>query len=263
MSQVIELKTSREMTNTSSTYRYVIIEATDEPTAITAMLGVAPTSDRGLFRSAYSIAPEGAGIFSGRVEYGVFSNEPNQQTVNVEIGGQNQKITHSRGTTAYAPTGETAPDHHGAIGVSKDGKEIGGCEIIVPTMTLSVTRTLAPASANAAIAVSKGLVGRINNAPISISGLSFDTHEVLYNGLRCSRRGNEVWDFSYSFLISDNETGIVIGDITVASKDGWQYLWVDYGQTDDTAANRIVAKPIAAYVEDVYLDGDMTALGLS
>lgn len=263
MSQVVELFNSREITNTSSTFRYVVIGAADEPAALTAMLAVAPSSDRGLYRTGYNVVHEGAGVFSGRVDYGVYSNEPNQQTVTVEISGQNTHITHSRGTTAYAPAGETAPDHKGAIGVGKDGKEIAGCDIIVPVMSLTVTRTVAPVSANAAIAASKGLVGKINNASFTVSSLTFGKHEVLYNGLRSSQRGNEVWDFSYSFLISLSETGLTIGDITVTTKDGWQYLWVDYGQTDDTAANAVVAKPIAAYVEDVYREADFSVLGLT
>ena len=53
-----------------------------------------------------------------------------------------------------------------------------------------------------------------------------------------------------------------VGDIVVASKKGWEYLWVRYEDAEDDAANVLVKKPTAAYVEKVYEDGDFSVLGL-
>ena len=35
-------------------------------------------------------------------------------------------------------------------------------------------------------------------------------------------------DYVYSFSASPNKTNFTVGDITVASKKGWEYLWVEY-----------------------------------
>jgi len=54
----------------------------------------------------------------------------------------------------------------------------------------------------------------------------------------------------------------VIGDITVASKKGWEYMWVRYADAEDAAAKAIVKKPIAVYIEKVYEEGNFPALGI-
>ena len=53
-----------------------------------------------------------------------------------------------------------------------------------------------------------------------------------------------------------------MGEISGISKKGWEYLWVRYGDAEDTAAKAIVKKPMAAYVEKVYEDGDFSSLGI-
>ena len=45
-------------------------------------------------------------------------------------------------------------------------------------------------------------------------------------------------------------------------KKGWQYLWVRHEDTEDAAAKRIVKRPVAAYVEKLYEDGDFAGLGI-
>ena len=260
---VLEYVDSREITNTSSTYHYKVMTCPDEGTALTAVLAVAPSTDRGLYRTGYTVTPEGAGLFDVKVTYGVISGDTGQQIVSVDIAGQTVHITHSYNTTAYAPTGATAPNYHGAIGVGKDGKEIAGTDMFVPVVSMTVTKIVSTGSQNAAMAASRSLTTKTNNAPFTVSGLTFDTHEVLYMGARVSQRDAATWEFAHSFLISDNQTGLTINDITVATKDGWQYLWVAPGQTDDVAANAIVTKPIGAYVEDLYQEDDFSALGLT
>ena len=55
---------------------------------------------------------------------------------------------------------------------------------------------------------------------------------------------------------------IVIGDITVPAKGGWEYLWVLYEDQEDATAKRIVKRPIAAYVEQVRESGNFSLLGI-
>ena len=46
------------------------------------------------------------------------------------------------------------------------------------------------------------------------------------------------------------------------SKGGWQYLWLHYQPTVDTAANAYVHPPDAVYVEQVYDSASFALLGI-
>jgi hypothetical protein len=48
----------------------------------------------------------------------------------------------------------------------------------------------------------------------------------------------------------------------VASKKGWEYLWVRYADEEDAGSSTLVKKPVAAYVERVYEEGNFAALGI-
>jgi len=61
---------------------------------------------------------------------------------------------------------------------------------------------------------------------------------------------------------SPNRTNINVGGITVSSKKGWEYMWVRYADAEDAAANAIVKKPVAVYLEKVYEDGGFAGLGI-
>ena len=50
--------------------------------------------------------------------------------------------------------------------------------------------------------------------------------------------------------------------MTGIDKKGWEYLWVRYEDAEDAAANALVKKPTAAYVEKVYEEGDFAGLGI-
>jgi hypothetical protein len=80
-------------------------------------------------------------------------------------------------------------------------------------------------------------------------------------GAAGSKRGAEDWEITYKFAASPNRTGIVVGEITGISKKGWEYMWVRYADAEDAAAKAIVKKPVAAYVEKVYEDGNFGVLG--
>ena len=57
-------------------------------------------------------------------------------------------------------------------------------------------------------------------------------------------------------------TRLVVGPITGIAKKGWEYMWVRYADSEDTVAKAIVKKPIAAYIEKVYDEGDFSLLGI-
>ena len=45
------------------------------------------------------------------------------------------------------------------------------------------------------------------------------------------------------------------------AKAGWEYLWVQYRETDDTDAKSFARRPVAAYVEKVYESTSFASLG--
>ena len=85
---------------------------------------------------------------------------------------------------------------------------------------------------------------------------------VLFLGASGSKRGNGDWEITFNFAASPNQTNITVGDITVAQKLGWEYMWVRYADAEDTIAKAIVKKPIAVYIERVYELGDFSNLGI-
>jgi len=85
---------------------------------------------------------------------------------------------------------------------------------------------------------------------------------VLFLGASGSKRSSEDWEITYRFASQPNRTGIVVGDITGISKKGWEYMWVRYRDTEDGSAKALVKRPVAAYVEQVYRDGDFSQLGI-
>jgi hypothetical protein len=85
---------------------------------------------------------------------------------------------------------------------------------------------------------------------------------VLFLGASGAKRGEEDWEITFRFAASPNMTGLQIGDITGINKKGWEYLWVRYADDEDANAKVLIKKPIAAYVEKVYEDGDFSGLGI-
>jgi hypothetical protein len=53
-----------------------------------------------------------------------------------------------------------------------------------------------------------------------------------------------------------------VGDLTVANKKGWDYLWVRYADKVSDDKKNVIKSPIAAYVEQVYPSGDFGGLSI-
>ncbi|KAA0215760.1 MAG: hypothetical protein DYG94_06340 [Leptolyngbya sp. PLA3] len=106
-----------------------------------------------------------------------------------------------------------------------------------------------------------GLTGKVN----SNSWKGFNAGEVLFLGASGSRRGTSAdadWEITFRFAASANALGISVGPISGISKKGWEYLWVRYADAEDAGSNAIVKRPVAAYVERVYDEGNFSALGI-
>jgi hypothetical protein len=262
---------SRQVTDgQSAELLYTIRGTADEAAAVSALKATAPALFHGLIRQPVTVEPvhvdtstpgsAAQSIWTGTVNYAPQEHSEPPQTgdsiFSFDTGGGTHHITQSLQTIARYPS--NAPDFKGAIGVTSDSVE--GVDITVPVYTFSETHYL-PASmvTNAYKGTLFHLTGKVNSG--GFRGLA--AGECLFLGASGSQRGaGEDWEVTFRFAGSPNRTGISVGSITGISKKGWEYLWVRYGDVEDTSSHTLVKQPIAAYVEKVYEDGNFAGLGL-
>jgi len=256
----IEKVESRSGDEQSAQTRWIIQGTTDDAVALAELKSTAPTEHRGLPRKNCSIAEtERSDTWIGTADYDNSAPaETGESTFSFDTTGGSQHITQSLATISRTPpAGGTAPDFKGAIGVTRDSVE--GVDVTVPAYKFSETHYLDNAVVTAAYkAKLLRLTGRVNNA--AFKGLA--AGECLFLGAGGSRRDGGDWEITFNFAGSPNRTAIAVGDITVPAKKGWEYLWVRYEDVEDTAAKRIVKRPIAAYVEKVYEEDTFSDLGI-
>ena len=272
---VLEAPESRELEagrSNSASRRYIICETEadigDEAAARDALIATSPATIGLLIRGTVRVTEtERADFWLGTVEYvpiGKLDQQKdppatNDSTFSFDTGGGTQHITQSLSNVGrYGQSGDTAPDFKGAINVTHDSVE--GCDIIVPVYNWSETHYKPDSQITLAYRGTLfGLTGKTNNAAFK----GFAAGECLFLGASGSKRGESDWEISFRFASSPNRTNITdIPTITVASKKGWEYLWIRYHDVLDTTAKMLVKRPCAAYVEKVYEEGSFSGLGI-
>jgi len=260
---VLEKFESRAGDRKSIDLIYSITGTGSDATARTEMLSTAPGFHDGLKRLDESahVEPVGNSLWQGTVRYEKQESTPSsvgESSFTFDTGGGTQHITQSLATIgSYAPAGSTAPNFKGAIGVTHDSVE--GVDITVPVYTFTETHIIAASAVDNAY---KGnlfrLTGRVNNGGFKGTAAG----ECLFLGAAGSKRGTDDWEITFRFAASPNRTGLTVGDITVASKKGWEYLWVRYADAEDAGAKMLIKQPVAAYVEKVYEEDNFALLGI-
>ncbi len=250
--------------NPSVELRYVIRGTNDDVEAANELAANSPAlydayGGGWLFlpRETISVQPVGEMLWEGIVRYAAVP-QTDESVFTFDTGGGTQHITQSLQTVgAYAPPGKTPPDFRGAIGATHDSVE--GVDITVPVYSFSETHYLNDAQVTSAY---KGtlfnLTGRVNSEPFK----GFAAGECLFLGASGSKRGGGDWEINYRFAASPNKTDLVIGDVEGIAKKGFEYLWVRYADAVDAAAQALVKRPIAVYVEQVYPAGDLNDLNI-
>lgn len=238
---------------------FTLIGTASDTAALTHVEAETPLTYEGMIRQGIHLDPEwtdevtDAGQWTVTVRYGLY-----ESTFTFDTTGGSQHITQGLGTIgAYAPSGKTAPNFGGAIGVTNDNVE--GVDITVPVYSFSETHYLPDEVVTPAYkATLFFLTGRVNNDVWK----GFQAGEVLFLGASGSKRGGDNWEMSYRFASSPNVVDLTIGEITGIAKMGWDYLWVRYEDAEDATAKTLVKKPAAVYVERVYEWGDFSLLGI-
>lgn len=230
---------------------YLIRGTDDDEAALAALEAEAPSVFRGLVRTSVGIVRnEGTETFIGAVHYAPFEaqKKPGDCIKSFDTTGATTHITQAKEhLNDYAPSGETAPNHAGAIGVSDRG--VDGCDVIVPTYSFGRTVYYEANEVDDAYSVTLcGLTAKTNDAAFC----GFAAGEVLFLGASGSQRGDGTWEITYRFSASPNATNMTVANINNITKGGHVHLWVRYKDVEDSSAKCLVQKPASVHTDRVY-----------
>src|SRR5574344_461906 len=175
-----------------------------------------------------------------------------------DTGGGTMHLNQSLKTVSKTPN--TAPDFNGAIEVDNEGN-VNGVDVTMPVLNFTETHTMnggrVSTSDKQTVAA---LTGTVNRS----SFRGFSAGEVLFlgaSGSKRSKKSSAPWEITFRFAGSANQSSVKVGELTVANKKGWNYLWVRYADKVADNKKNMITRPIAAYVEQVYPEGDFGNLG--
>lgn len=253
--------------NPAQEVAYIVMDAADDTAAQNFLIAELPkhVDVGGIIVPMTSVDSEALAdtIFECTVKWGAGNTnvvDPEEQTVSFDTSGGKAKITHSMATVSYPAPGKNAPNHHNAIGVTKTGIE--GVEVVVPALTFSFKRSF-PAELVTPdyIKTVAYLTGKYNNAPFA----TFAEGEVRFDGASGDQKmvGANV-DITFKFTVEQNRTGLAVAGITGITKKGWQYLWVESEEYEDTSSNQLSRQTLAVHIEDIpnLEPADFTQLGI-
>ena len=185
-------------------------------------------------------------------------------TVRIGTAGGSRRITQAYAHITDYPAG--APNHKGAIGVTKDGAE--GCDVADPVVSMTVLRRYTPDTLPATAAM-MALRGRVNSDSVTIKDTRKNrtwtcaAGELLCVGVEEGLKADDgLVDVTFQFEASPNQTGLTIGDITEIAKKGHEHLWCEYFDSLDGNGKK-TSTPLYAHVDQVYPTAAMNGLGLN
>jgi hypothetical protein len=249
---------------TTAEVPYFVFDAGSEEDAVQAVYQEASASFNGLALESVEIDERiNESTFKVVVQYRETDSGSSQDlddesepAYSFDTGGGTQHITQSIDTVGKYPS--DAPDLGGAIGY--DGEKVAGVDIVQPVSNFAETHYLKDSKFTTSYkkGVAK-ITGTMNNG----SFRGYSAGEVLFLGANGNKRGDSsLWEVTYKFAVSPNRSNFSVGSISVSRKYGWDYMWVRYADEVDDDKKTIVKKPIAVYIERVYMISNFGALGL-
>ena len=176
-----------------------------------------------------------------------------------DTGGGTMHRNQSLKTVAKVPN--DAPDFNGAIEVDNEGN-VNGVDVTMPVLNFTETHTMAGSRVTTSYKKSvAALTGTVNRS----SFRGFAAGEVLFlgaSGQKRSKKASAPWEITFRFAVSPNQSSLSVGKLKVSNKKGWDYLWVRYADKVADNKKNVIKEPVAAYVEQVYPEGDFGNLGL-
>ena len=176
-----------------------------------------------------------------------------------DTGGGTMHRNQSLKTVSKVPN--DAPDFNGAIEVDNEGN-VNGVDVTMPVLNFTETHVMKGSRVSTSYKKSvAALTGTVNRSGFR----GFSAGEVLFLGASGTKRGKKndsPWEITFRFAVSPNQSSLQVGKLKVSNKRGWDYLWVRYA--DKVAENKknVIKEPVAAYVEQVYPEGDFGNRGL-
>lgn len=192
-------------------------------------------------------------VFEVPVQYGMEFNQaqpsdPTGQTpgmaefnttITFNLIGGTTHISQALETKSYALL-RAATDVRRTIGLDLKTGQVRGLDIFAPVMDYSLTAQFPNH------VVTDAFIDTLFDMTPSTNNASFkrrDAGEVLFKGARGTKKGDELWEITFEFARSKNQTGLNIGGIAIPTKRGWEYLDVMYIEST-SSLDRIGGKPI-------------------
>ena len=176
-----------------------------------------------------------------------------------DTGGGTMHRNQSLKTVSKSPN--DAPDFNGAIEVDNEGN-VNGVDVTMPVLNFTETHTMSGSRVTTSYKKNiAALTGTVNRS----SFRGFAPGEVLFLGASGSKRSKKAsapWEITFRFAVSPNQSSVSVGKLKVSNKKGWNYLWVRYADKVADNKKNVIKEPVAAYVEQVYPEGDFGNLGL-
>lgn len=260
----------REETRTSiQTERHYVAKGSTDETAIRdAVIAESPTTlESGtLSRAGVDVEPvgvEGNGdepnVWDAIVKYAsqaiAFLNGDGDYWF--ETGGGTRHLEQSIQTVAAYGANADPADNGGLIGATADGVE--GVDIVMPVYNFTETHVF---PVNAITTGYKNtlfvMTGRVNNG--LFRGIAAGA--CLFLGASGRRISDDFYEITFKFAASPNAENLTVGDITGIDKKGWDYLWVRKVPVGLPDLGVVTQRPVAVYVEQVYLDGNFASLNI-
>lgn len=253
---------------------YYVKGAADEAAALLAVGTAAPDTYLGLARQSRRAKTIGTDQYIVTARYANdVSNDatddpngsitpPTESSYQFSTGGGSETMFVSlqtmQGLAGSGVQNPTVPDFDGGINVTDDGAQ--GVERTVPVFNFSETHYKTSAQVTQAYIGSLfALTGTVNNATFK----GFAAGEVLFLGASGSKRGAYGdWELTYNFAASPNTTNGTVGNFTGVNKEGWDYIWFQFEDVEDTAAKQLVRRPAYLFVERVYKRADFSLLAI-
>lgn len=182
---------------------------------------------------------------------------PNDEEYSFDVSAPSERVFQSLATVAFNPSGKTAPNFGGAIGVA-DGQPQGK-EILAPYSTFSITKNWPRAVITEAYQIGvEALIGGVSSGVFRSRPIG----TVRFLGCRGQRSGDK-FPISYEFGFRPNIAGLTIDGITVTAANGWDIIDPYYEQYADVTAKKLTYRPRCVYVHRVHPLVSLTGLGLA
>lgn len=189
-----------------------------------------------------------------------YSSQPrpeiNETEFEFDVSAPTSRVYQGLAVTAFAPSGKTAPNFGGAIGVADGIPQ--GAEPLDPFSTFAITKHWAVSAVTQSYQLTiESLIGAVSNA--TFNGRAAGT--VRFLGCR-GRRQDDKFPISYQFGFRPNVASFAIDGITVTSANGWDIIDPYYEALADTSAKKLVRRARAVYVHRIHPLASFGGLGL-